>query len=282
MELLQKTVLQWYTKNGRRLPWRETTDPYRILVSEIMLQQTQVDRVVPKFHTFLEKFPTACALARAPPSDVLKIWSGLGYNRRALYLQRCAQALVEKKIFPETVEELQTFPGIGEYTAAAILSFAFNKDVPVIDVNIKLLYKRIFYGQFEDIHAFAQEILPKGRSRNWHNALMDIGALYCTSMNPKCPLCPLKSFCASAENEKRIEETRMKKNVVPFKKSDRIVRGTILKILTEKNGLSVDTMYTLLHQQGIKRKKELFLVIIRKLEEEGLLKNKQQRLFLPE
>ena len=143
--MLQKTILSWYEEKGRKLPWRETTDPYKILVSEMMLQQTQVDRVIPKYHAFLKRFPTVKDLTEAPPGEVLQYWSGLGYNRRALYLQRCAQELVKQKNFPENVEELQKLPGLGPYTTAAVLSFALNKDVIVVDVNISILYKRIFY-----------------------------------------------------------------------------------------------------------------------------------------
>lgn len=282
-EKIQERVLQWYTKNGRKLPWRETTDPYKILVSEIMLQQTQVDRVIPKYYAFLERFHTAEALAQAFAADVLRLWSGLGYNRRALYLQQCAKALVEKYngIFPTTEAALLELPGIGKYTAAAVLSFAFNKDVPVIDVNIALLYKRIFYNKAENIEGIAQEFLPKNRSRDWHNALMDIGALFCTATNPKCNACPVKQFCASANKPERHEATRQKKKVVPFKKSDRIVRGTILKLLTQKNKQTRENIYAQLLEQKIKRKKEKFDEIVADLEKEGLLKKEGKRLSLP-
>lgn len=282
-EKLQQTVLQWYAENRRKLPWRETIDPYKILVSEIMLQQTQVYRVVPKYHAFLEQFPTADMLAQAPAADVLRLWSGLGYNRRALYLQQCAKALVEKYngIFPTTEAALLELPGIGKYTAAAVLSFAFNTDVPVIDVNIELLYKRIFYNKADNVEGIARELLPKNTSREWHNALMDIGALFCTATNPKCNDCPLKQFCASANNSKRHEATRMRKKVVPFKKSDRIVRGTILKLLTQRNKQSIENVYLQLLEQKIKRKKEKFDKILGELEKDGLIKIKEKKLYLP-
>ena len=278
--MLQKTILSWYEEKGRKLPWRETTDPYKILVSEMMLQQTQVDRVIPKYHAFLKRFPTVKDLTEAPPGEVLQYWSGLGYNRRALYLQRCAQELVKQKNFPENVEELQKLPGLGPYTAAAVLSFALNKDVVVIDVNISLLYKRLFYPR-GDVEKIAQELLPLGRSRDWHNALMDLGSLYCHRKNPDCAHCPLRKLCASADYVQKIEETWVKKKVKAFKSSDRIVRGGILKLLVKKNGMDVDLVLRALELQGISREKNVFLKILGKLEDDGLIKMKEEKVFLP-
>ncbi|MBI5798247.1 A/G-specific adenine glycosylase [Candidatus Woesearchaeota archaeon] len=278
MNILQEKVLSWYAREGRKLPWRETQDPYKILVSEMMLQQTQVDRVVPKYHAFLERFPSAKDLATAPPAEVLQYWSGLGYNRRALYLQKCAKEIVSA--FPKTIEDLQKLPGIGSYTAAALLSFAFNKNVVVVDVNIELLYKRLFYPR-KDVAVIAEENLPLRKSRDWHNALMDIGALYCSAKNPQCTLCPLQKLCASAFNAERHEETRVKKKVVPFKNSDRIVRGGILKLLAVKDGQEINLLFRALQLQGIEREKKLFSLILKKLEKDGLVCIKNKKVFLP-
>ncbi len=280
---IQQTILNWYKQYGRQLPWRQTTDPYKILVSEMMLQQTQVDRVIPKYYAFLEKFSTISSLADAQTADVLKMWSGLGYNRRALYLQKCAQTIKQKHNgkFPETTEELIALPGLGKYTAAAVQSFANNKDVVVIDVNIERIFKRIFYGKVESAEAIAQHMLPKNQSRNWHNALMDVGALFCAAKNPKCNLCPLQKHCTSANNKERIEATWKKKKVVPFKDSDRIVRGTILKFLTTNNSQAVDKIYTQLLNQNIKREKEKFEEIIVQLEKDGLVRREGKILLLP-
>lgn len=281
-ELQQKT-LQWYKQTGRQLPWRQTTDPYKILVSEMMLQQTQVDRVIPKYYAFLEKFPTVTSLAKAPTADVLKLWSGLGYNRRALYLQKCAQTIVEKynETFPENKEALLQLPGLGNYTAAAVLSFANNKDIVVIDVNIERIFKRIFYGKVESADAIAQHLLPKGESRNWHNALMDIGTLFCTAARPRCALCPVKELCASANNKERIEATWKKKNVVPFKESDRIVRGTILKMLTAENDQDKNAIYDQLFKKNIKRERAKFEEIVTQLEKDGLIRILENKVRLP-
>ena len=143
---LVKHILAWYMANQRDLPWRKTDDPYYILVSEVMLQQTQVDRVVPKYTAFLQEFPTVVALAKAPTADVIRAWAGLGYNRRALFLQRAAVGIVEKheNIFPKNIQALLALPGIGEYTARAVLSFAFDIPVAVMDTNHRKFYSRIF------------------------------------------------------------------------------------------------------------------------------------------
>lgn len=176
----QNDVLAWYGQSGRKLPWRETTDPYMIFISELMLQQTQVDRVIPKYHSWKEQFPNPAALARASVADVTTAWAGLGYNRRALFAQRAAQAITMGDSFPKTYEELISLPGVGPYTAAAICSFAYNQDVALVDTNIKRIYQLIVFGDKIDpkpreILEIAEKFLPKGRSRDWHNALMDIG-----------------------------------------------------------------------------------------------------------
>lgn len=278
-EEFQNTILLWYKGKGRKLPWRETTDPYKILVSEMMLQQTQVDRVLLKYHEFFQKFPTLEVLAQASPAEVLRIWSGLGYNRRALYLQQCAQIIAKqhKYLFPQTEAELQTLPGIGTYTASALLSFAYNKSVPVVDVNIERIFKRVCYGKKINYST----LIPKNKSRDWHNALMDIGALFCTATNPRCNDCPLQNLCASANNLKRIEATWKKKKVVPFQKSDRIVRGTILKLLTRENSQEIDALYDQLLKQNIKRGRKKFAEIVKQLEKDGLIQKRDNKITLP-
>lgn len=277
----QNTVLKWYGNNGRTLPWRSTTNPYHILVSEIMLQQTQVDRVVPKYEAFLHQFPSIEALARAPTSDVLRAWSGLGYNRRALFLQKCAQELMHSMNFPQDEKELKKLPGIGKYTAAAILSFAYNKNIPVIDVNIHLLYKRLFYNSKSHVEVLAKKHLPRGKSRLWHNALMDIGALFCSSKNPRCNDCPLTVLCKTAGKKMQIEATQIKKAVVPFAQSDRIVRGNILKLLMKKN-YSATTLHKKLNELNIKRNTQKFKDILLQMQKEGLVKKKGKIICLPQ
>jgi A/G-specific adenine glycosylase len=280
---MQKTVLSWYKEYGRSLPWRETRDPYKILVSELMLQQTQVDRVIPKYKTFLEKFPTMQDLAKTEISEVLVIWSGLGYNRRALYLHNAAKEIIEKfnGQFPTEIKELTSIKGIGNYTSSAVLSFAFNQNITVVDVNIEVLMKRIFFGSKLTPKQLATKVLPKGKSRDWHNALMDIGALFCTARFPKCEICPLSKECKSANNQEKIEATWKKKKIKKFKDSDRIVRGTILKELVKKKQLDLNSISNLLSNKKIDRNQEDIQRILEKLEKDKLISIQNHLINLP-
>ncbi len=178
-------IWKYYRENGRHdLPWRKTTDPYKILVSEMMLQQTQVDRVIPKYKAFLKEFPSARALARAPLSDVLSAWSGLGYNRRALYLQRAAQALIRDHggRFPQDAETLERLPGIGPYTARAIVTFAYNGQCVFIETNIRRVFIHAFFPDADKVSddklfPLIESSLPKNtKYREWYWALMDYGS----------------------------------------------------------------------------------------------------------
>ncbi len=184
---LQKKILDWYAINRRDLPWRVTEDPYAILVSELMLQQTQVTRVIVKFQTFLRAFPTFATLAAAPRAEVIKEWAGLGYNRRAIYLQECAKKIVigYAGVLPRDPEQLLALPGIGPYMCRSVLIFAFNQDVAAVDTNIRrILIAEGFATETtsaREMQAIAEQVLPLGRSRDWHNALMDYGSLVLTS-----------------------------------------------------------------------------------------------------
>lgn len=182
----QRKIFSWWKEYKRDFPWRETTNPYRILVSEIMLQQTQAERVVPKFLNFLDRFPNMESLANASPSEVLALWSGLGYNRRAIYLQEAAKYLKDMTDFPRTPEELQDIKGIGKYTSRSILIFAFNKDIATVDTNIRRILIAEGFATEEtkekELYSIASMLLPKGKSRDWHNALMDYGATHLTAL----------------------------------------------------------------------------------------------------
>ena len=179
----RKKVWAHYKKNGRHdLPWRKTRDPYKILVSEVMLQQTQVERVVHFYKNFLEQFPTAKALAAASLAEVLKSWQGLGYNRRAKMLQAAAREVVEKNKgkFPKTPEELEELPGVGPYTARAIAAFAYNQDVIFIETNIRTVVTHHFFGKKKkvsdtEVLKILTSAFPTGKSREWYAALMDYG-----------------------------------------------------------------------------------------------------------
>ncbi len=217
-----KTVWDYYKRHGRAsLPWRKTKNPYRILVSEIMLQQTQVDRVIPKYQSFLKKFPTVQSLADASLGDVLREWQGLGYNRRARMLHECAKIVVKehKGKFPKTHEELVKLPGIGHYTAGAVMAFAYGESVPVIETNIRSVYIHHFCNDETDVEdkeilKRVEKTLDKENVREWYYALMDYG-LYIK-----------KEF--GNPNSKSKHYAKQSK----FEGSDRQIRGAILRALS--------------------------------------------------
>ncbi|MEX0851045.1 MAG: A/G-specific adenine glycosylase [Gaiellaceae bacterium] len=201
---MERALLAWFAENGRDLPWRRTRDPYAILVSEVMLQQTQVERVVPRYAAWLERWPTVESLAAASPADVIREWQGLGYNRRSLNLLRAAR-LVAEAGWPDDLTEL---PGIGPYTAAAIRRFAFDEDVLPVDVNVERVLRRT-RGLFSSAAA---------------EALMDLGATVCIARIPRCDRCPLESACLS----RGIREAPVRKQGT-FEGSFRQRRSTALR-----------------------------------------------------
>ena len=200
-------LLTWYRRHGRDLPWRKTDDPYHILVSEIMLQQTQVDRVLPKYAEWLEKYPTFQALAAAPEQDVTKTWYPLGYNIRPKRLQSIAREAVERYggRLPADEETLLSFKGIGAYTAGAIRSFAFRERAAILDTNVARVLFRIVVGDGDlTSHAMKQHLwkvsetlVPKRDVFDFNQALMDFGAMMCPARNPKCLVCPMSKSCRS-------------------------------------------------------------------------------------
>lgn len=246
---VREHLREWWRANRRDLPWRHTRDPYRIMVSEIMLQQTQVDRVIPYYHRWLETFPTVHELADAPTAEVIRLWKGLGYNRRAVNMQRAAQAVVAQGgEFPHTVEELLELPGIGPYTAGAIACFAFEQDVAFIDTNLRRVLHRLFVGvdvpkptaPDREVLAIADAVLPHGDAWNWNQALMEFGAIHCTARKPLCVVCPLQAECnaypeiqsAIAASTKATRNTKQ----VPFEQTNRYFRGRIVDALREHEG----------------------------------------------
>ncbi len=183
IRVFQKIVRTHYKEDGRSFPWRQTTDPYSILVSEIMLQQTQVDRVVPKYQVFMTAFPTCAILAQATLGDVLRLWSGLGYNRRARMLHEAAKEIMKKHsgVFPDSFEGLRALPGVGPYTAGAVLAFAYNMPVPIIETNIRTVFLYHFFPKKNDVSdtelvARITETLDRKNPRLWYAALMDYGS----------------------------------------------------------------------------------------------------------
>lgn len=199
----QQRLLKWYRENGRDLPWRKTSDPYHILVSEVMLQQTQVERVIPKYREFLDRYPSFKDLAAAPVEDVRKTWYPLGYNIRPerLHSIACETVVRYGGALPKELEQLLSFKGIGRYTAGAIRSFAFKEAAPILDTNVMRVLHRVFVGNGEPknqktlLWKLSEDLIPRGKCYDFNQAIMDFGATTCTARDPYCLLCPMKSLC---------------------------------------------------------------------------------------
>src|SRR6266480_110425 len=238
----RRSLLDWYRRYGRDLPWRGTRDPYAILVSEFMLQQTQVSTVIPYYNEWLYRFPDFAALARASESDVLHAWQGLGYYARARNLHATARAVVNRRHgrFPRSVEQIRQFPGIGKYTAHAVASFAFNESVPIVESNTARVLTRLFnfrkpidsdMGR-KRLWQNAAMLVPKANALTYNSALVDLGALVCVPHQPKCGICPVKKFCRAKNPE-----------ALPIKK----MRSPTLR-LTENHAFIVQPNRILLHK----------------------------------
>ncbi len=221
----QNKVMDWWHENKRDLPWRTNPTPYIVLISEVMLQQTQVNRVISKYEQFIEEFPTIESLANAETRHLLSVWSGLGYNRRALWLREAAKQIVDLGAFPRTIKELSSLKGIGPYTSRSILIFAFNDDLATVDTNIRRVM--IAQGFAEEsmtsaqLQEIADQVLLRGRARDWHNALMDYGSAVLTSS---------RTGIAPVSSQPR------------FQGSTRQLRGQILKILTSSETLDTKSL----------------------------------------
>jgi len=261
IRLFQEKVLSFYTQHGRDLPWRKTTDPYKILLSEMMLQQTQVSRVMEYYMQWIERWPTVESLAEAPWKDVLKAWMGLGYNRRAVHVHQAAQTIANTFAgdILQAMEHYEKVPGIGLYTSRAVRIFASNADIVTVDTNIR----RIFIHEFslpenissKELWSLAEQCLPKDQSRTWHNALMDYGALLMTSR--KTGIRPL---------------TMQSK----FEGSDRQIRGMILRQLLQcSSSLEELKMITKINTSRLQK-------ILEKMIQEGLISLSNNRYSIQE
>jgi A/G-specific adenine glycosylase len=252
----QQHILTWYETFKRDLPWRGDPDPYHILVSEVMLQQTQVDRVIPKYHAFLERFPTLRSLANASTADVLRQWQGLGYNRRALNLKRAAVVAVERHggELPRSVPELEALPGIGKYTARAVASFAFDMQVPVVDTNVRRVLSGWIGRDLSDRETWelAGRILPEGQAADWNQALMDYGALV-----------------------KKATPRRTGKPAESFGSSNRFWRGRIVDVLRQHGQVSMEGLLEELPYPDRDEQRVRGLVLA--LHEEGMVEYNVER-----
>lgn len=271
-----RTLFQWHKKNYRAMKWRDTSDPYHILVSEIMLQQTQVARVREKYAEFIKKFPTVKKLAQAPLREVLVLWSGLGYNRRAKYLHQCAKEVAVKYSgkFPNTYEELAALPAIGRSTAGALLAFSFGHDTPMIDTNIRRILSRAFFKKSipsdKELYAFASSIIPRGKGRAWNYAMLDLGATLCTARghSDECPLSGLHGA---------VSDFIYKKPQKKFAGSDRFYRGKLLRHLILHKRILLSVVPKILELPEAKT-----APIIKKLIAEKLIEIHGTRISLPE
>jgi A/G-specific adenine glycosylase len=230
-------VLRWYDAEKRDLPWRRTRDPYPVLVSEVMLQQTQASRVIGRFSRFLARFPSVEALASATTAEVLAEWSGLGYNRRALALQRAAAEVVRAGGWPRDVEGLRRLPGIGPYTARALASLAFGQPVGAVDTNVRRWLVRRF--AVADAPPAIQQLADAlastgadGRADAWTNASIEFGAVVCRARSPRCDACPIRTGCPSRGAGVTVPVPRQ----APLAGSDREVRGAVLRHLAGAEG----------------------------------------------
>jgi A/G-specific adenine glycosylase len=247
LEAVRQRLLAWYEREHRSYPWRETTDPYAILVCEVMSQQTQLDRVEPAWEAFLEQFPTVETLSRADRSAVLSFWSehNLGYNNRARYLHEAAQQIVDEHggDVPDSPETLETLMGVGPYTANAVASFAFNEGGAVVDTNVERVLYRAF-GVPDEAAAFssvAETLLPPGESRRWNNSIMELGGVACTK-TPKCDEsgCPWREYC---EAYRTGDFTAPDVQTQPtFEGSRRQMRGRVVAALAEHDELALDAL----------------------------------------
>ena len=236
----RKPLIRWYEAHARDLPWRRTNDPYRVWISEIMLQQTTVVAVIPYFERFLKRFPTVKDLAQADESEVLKLWEGLGYYSRARNIHKAAGIVTEQfdGVFPSTVTELQQLPGIGRYTAGAIVSFAFDERAPIVEANTLRLYARLLGYDCDPrskegqrlLWEFAEAVLPQSQPGRFNQALMELGASVCSPKSPQCETCPVSGFCRAFRDQtqstiprlaKRAEITAVTEASIAVRKKDK-------------------------------------------------------------
>lgn len=279
---IQTFLLQWYSDFQRSFLWRsENPKPYIVLISETMLQQTQTSRVEQKLPGFLKLFPTIFDLAKASNAEIIRAWQGMGYNSRALRLRDCARSIVENFAgdIPHDEAALLKLPGIGSYTARALQAFAFKKDVAVVDVNIRRVYSRLLktmpttasVAPERDVQEFAEAVFPRGKSSEWHQAVMDLGATICTARAPKCLICPMQTVCASAF---AMKEEKVLKRAEPSHHStpNRIWRGRTVEVLRNIEEISASSLLLkVLKTEVAPEDSEWFEGILKGLEKDGMI-----------
>ena len=274
-------LLKWGSDTLRDLPWRRTRNPWRVLVSEVMLQQTSVARVLPKYEAFINEFPTPHDLASAPLGDALRLWSGLGYPRRCRNLREAARVLHEEfnGEFPESVDVLLTLPGVGQYTSRAVLAFAFEHDVAVVDTNVSRVLSRLEGRALKakELQVLADSLVPQGLGWEWNQVMMDFGARHCTARQPQCAQCPLRQLCVwKGEGvDPAPASAGASKPQGRFEGSDRQARGRAIRAVAD----GVTTLAALAKTMGVEEDRARSLVSA--LVDEGLLVRSGKRFTLP-
>ncbi len=283
MSSLHQPVLAWYKKNKRELPWRNT-DAWGVLVSEIMLQQTPVARVLPVYNEWMKRWPTPAALAAATPAQVITAWGRLGYPRRALRLHECAKVISTqyKGKIPTTQSELRELPGVGDYTSAAIIAFAFEARSLVLDINIRRVFARVIDGievptaaPTKSERQEREKLIPTKNPHVWAAATMELGALICTAKNPKCGQCPLADQCIWRSLDYPLSD--QPKHTQSWHGTDRQCRGVIVQALRENPALSKKEIMQL---RDVPSQVEKALLTL--LEDGLLVEQKGQRFSLPQ
>ena len=277
---LHASIFSWITPRLRQLPWRDTRDPWHVLVSEVMLQQTGVSRAMPKWQMFVDAFATPADCAGAPLGDVLRLWQGLGYPRRARNLQAAARVIVEQHngLTPSTLDELLALPGVGPYTARAVLAFAFEEDAAVVDTNIARVLAR-FHGRTlkaRDAQKLADDWVPQGEAWLWNQALMDLGATICRPQ-PTCDECPLREKCSwrGAGPDPSVGSAGVSVAQAKFAGSDRQARGRLMKQLGEC-AVPVHAVAEIMDRSA-----EIAMRLVNDLISDGLIVRHNDELMLP-
>ena len=270
---VRRAVLGWAATLDRPLPWRGERDPYRVLVSEVMLQQTQASRVAPIYRRFIERFPTVETLAGAEAADALRAWENLGYNRRALNLWRAARDIVASGGFPRSIDDLEHLPGIGAYTARAIASFAFGVDVGVVDANVRRVLMRMT-GTAEGVQARADSLVPPGDSAAWNQAMIDLGAVVCRARAPRCEACPVARLCTSRGSAGSVAS---RPPAPRFETTTRYARGRIVAAL-RRSCIGAVTVGDLARTTGLEPGR--VRSAIRALERDGIVSRRGSRVAL--
>jgi len=274
-------LIEWGSGSLRDLPWRRTNDPWRVLVSEVMLQQTSVARVMPTYEAFLDVFPTPGALAQAPLGDALRLWSGLGYPRRCRNLQATAVVLHEQLdgCMPDSLEDLLQLPGIGQYTARAVLAFAHRADVAVVDVNVSRVLSRLegVPMKAKALQDLADELVPQGLGWEWNQVMMDFGARHCTVRAPLCGSCPVRKECKykGVGDDPAQSSAGVSKPQPRFEGSDRQARGRALRAVGDGT-LRVEDVIAAMRVDEVRAEK-----LIASLVDEGLLHRAGSTVTLP-